>query len=203
MRRFGLQVGGQWDYGNLLKTYIVSTFRKSESERGEGESWRTRGPSERHIGVVVHPIRAEAELVGCLLNTHAESLQHQHQENRAHHTRIRMSGGRSRRLGCSRNVIGRGGGPWRRCARRDAPDAWTSRLSSVGTQGRWARQSGAVRCKDVIHVLKRLKHREPAGAPACTVPARNIPAATSALKHHKLRGLSSVLLPLSRLRGRA
>jgi len=32
------------------------------------------GPGERHICVVVHPIRAEAELVSCLRNAHAESL---------------------------------------------------------------------------------------------------------------------------------
>jgi len=95
-----------------------------------------------------------------------------HQENRARHTRIRMSGERtsSRRLGCFRNVIGRGRGQRRR-ARRGAPDAWTSRLSiqlthhhahtSVGTQGGWARQGGTALCKDVIHVQKRLKHREP------------------------------------------
>ena len=89
-----------------------------------------------------------------------------------------------------------------RCTRRLDEQA----IQYIGIQGRWARQGGTVRCKDVIHVLKCLKHREPAGAPACTMPTRNIAAATSALKHHKLRGLSPALLLLSPhrcLRGRA
>ena len=58
-----------------MEEQIVRTFRRTESKRGVNWSHGVlESPGERHICVVVHPIRAEDELVGGLRDTRAESL---------------------------------------------------------------------------------------------------------------------------------
>jgi len=47
---------------------------KPSLREGNESHGALEGPGERHVCVVVHPIRAEAELVSCLRNTHAESV---------------------------------------------------------------------------------------------------------------------------------
>jgi len=47
---------------------------KPSLREGNESDGALEGPGERHICVVVHPIRAEAELVSCLRKAHAESL---------------------------------------------------------------------------------------------------------------------------------